>query len=273
MPSTFLSPKGRVIRGSNAREIIFPAMAEWKEVDQGIARVKLGSPEAPWSPGMADAVAEWQKGGRGINLTPNGRCRIGVSIALLIDTGGKLAPVFSQFNETHPTRPLQLTPPAGVLGGRDIFMDALGELGQEIILTVPGDPTTVGHWSYEDDMGLHTQILEEDWVKDFSVAHGYKLDENFKIPIELAPFDDLISFKFGRPGNWEQIITGWMANEFDTGSFEIIIPVIAKLPLGVVLVDGEILPNGEYRGSKVITMYLTDKAEVIMKHILSIKNR
>jgi len=271
MPKTFLSPILEKVLGT-ADGIVLPPMAKWDEISATIARVKLGQLGAPWAPGMAEAVESWTSGKYNVDLSAGGQIRLGVSAALMLKHGDKFAPVLSQFDATHPTRPLQLTPPAGILESRNILQDVYGELGQEIIITCPSQDT-VGFWA--KDEAEDQDLIEEAWVEEYAKAHNLQVDYDLIIPVHRvisAPFtDSLIDFMFGEPGNWEQLIAGWPAYEFDTGSIEIMVPMIAELPESVVLEDGEILPNGRYRGSKVIPMFLTNKAEVIMQNILNCK--
>lgn len=262
---TFISPPGVPIL-AGVSTIEFPPLENWLEVPMDTARITTGDPASPWNPKMAEAIDGW-KNGRTVDLAGEKSVRIGIAAALIATMpNGKKAPIFSQFDATHPRRPLELSPPAGLLRMRDLVKNALVELGEEIILSVPFDQVPdmmrVGLWTYNGEM------LARQWVGKYAADHRLILDETCQIPVTItAEYPKLTTLRFGL-----KTIEAWVAFEPDTGAVEVMIPMTtACLPTGTILEDGETLPNGDYRHSRVVPLLLTDKARVITEAFVKAK--
>jgi hypothetical protein len=95
------------------------------------------------------------------------------------------------------------------------------------------------------------------------------MNENFQVPVTLMKkFPNMMKLYFG-----ETLVKAWLGFEPDTGSMEVMIPMYAELPVGTLLEDGEILPNGKYRRSRVVPLLLTDKANVITKNFVNYESQ
>ncbi|MEI6039989.1 MAG: hypothetical protein WCP93_01415 [Candidatus Berkelbacteria bacterium] len=257
-PVTIISPRGAQIIASN-NVIEMPDTNLWEIVPRNTARIKMGTPGAPWPPDLEDKVEQWRSG-KLVNLTKNGQIRYGVSAAIMGREGVRLWPIFGQNSPTHPTRPNELTPPAGLPDGPDILEKAMTELGQEIIITLDGH---VGFWSFNGT------ILEPEWVVQYAKDHELKINHDLIVPVNLLhDMPEMVSIVAG-----DQKIHCWVAWEFDTGAMEIMIPMSAELPKNIILKDGERFDNGQWRGSNVVQMKLGEKAELIMRRFLDAKTK
>lgn len=263
MEKIFVNKKGKDVFLNSYLEnnrVNLPPLGEgWTKVDAKHAAIKVGEKKALWNPNMAAAIAKWEQSGSKVNLTEGYQIRIGVGIALVTDDKG---PVVIETNSTHPTRPNKITPPAGLWQSGTPLENALGELGEELIIidTITG---RVGNWRFNE------KILGQKWVNEFIENHkpnrgggGPVIDIEM---IRTSPhYPEQIFFEFGD----EVTYVGCVAFEPDSGSLEIIFPfrpVYGVLPPNVKLADGERLPDGTWLNRRVFYQNFTSKASAIFE--------
>jgi hypothetical protein len=200
-------------------------MGVFEDIDAGARSRKVGSDGSPWPPAMASAVAEARANpGTTVNIADGGQIRFGFGAAVY-DEEREWA--FVQFDTGHPTRPGHLTPPAGLWQEGTPLEAALAELGQELIIVLRGK---IGHWSFKG------QLLDKQWVADYASAHDLEVDP--KLIIELEPIVDFTPQTiFSIAGQGAISMIG--ENEFDSGSYEGILPFRVSIADDIELVDGE----------------------------------
>lgn len=235
------------------RTIVLPPLREWERIDASSARAKGADRIAP--PDYEERIQRFLNG-ESINLAGEGRLRVGCSMGLLVN--GQL--VFGSFDMGHPSRPGYLTPPAGGFEGDcSPLGTASTELAEEFILLDKNN--TVGLWHTPDRVVYVYQATA--YARD----HGLQLDYNLTVPIELLyDFPNVTTVIIGN-------IRYKCLVEFepDTSSIELIFVGEVELPDGVKIVDGERLPNGNWRNTPVVTWTpnctatLGTKAEILVK--------
>lgn len=261
---TYLTPKGALIVAEPGH-IYFPAMTKWEQVPYRTARDEDG----PWSESMADQLTRFRDGGWVVLNPDRGRIRLGVVSGLVVIRNGKITPCFGRFDGSHPRRPNELTPFAAAQHERGIMEGILSEQGEEAILVQKITHKRqniigykVGRWTYKG------RPLESRWVRNYARDHGYQFDPNFRVGLEpITNYPGLVHFHFGR-----KVYIGLPAFEPDTGSIELICLFMAYLRPDYNIFDGEILPNGDWRGTPMAFMdlegetteKLTDKAVVTL---------
>jgi len=261
MEKTYLTPKDAEVTayGLNIR---LPTMAAWEEVDVNIARQKL--PDAPWPENFVEMIRLWRNGGL-VNFASGGQLRLGVSAGIMLRDKDRLVPLFNQFDEGHPTKPLHLTPPAGILENRDILSGIYNELGQEILIGQRHrGKILIGNWCHCNN----GRRLQENWTKAYAESKRYDTS-GITIPIHtFKDFPNKVNVYFGN----DLIISCWVGFEPETGSIELIMPLWAVFPrneIEVFCLDGERLPNRKWRNGLVIpvterpALPLTSKAEIV----------
>lgn len=234
-------------------KIVFPDLTDWERIDSKAARAKDAERIAPVD--FEERIERFQNG-EDVDLSGDGRLRIGCSLGLLVD--GKL--VFGSFDTTHPSRPGYLTPAAGVFEGDCMpHTKAAMELAEEFILL---DETnrSVGIWQFG---GLP---IYPERAKEYAEAFGCRFDPELVVRARFR--SNLPNVTKVRVGEAEY---GCLVEyEADTSSIELIFVAGTTLPEGVSIVDGERLPNGDWRRTPVIrwtpecTSPLTTKAEILI---------
>lgn len=244
------------VRGLSGR-LILPEMSKWKLVDASLAR-KTRQEGGPWpEPKSLQArFGAWREGGDGpLCYQHNGEwIRLGVGAAIFVQRPDcKPMPVFLQFDSGHPTRPLHLTPPAGMFDTDHAtpLDGALAELGEELIPVLDG---YVCYWSWKTSLVCRARVDE------------YARENGLKTGGQVFPLE-----------TWEQAqhgVTLFVGNlnyrvlvecEPDTGSLEVLFPFLVHLPPGVELRDGERSRGGQLLNREVFEGALTTKAQAVFR--------
>ena len=248
MSTILVTPKGEKVLGSNNSCICFPALDRWKIVGANMARACGARRIAP--PDFEQRIEMFQRGEE-VDLAKGGQLRLGVGVIPIIGEGKGRKLAFRQFGVNHPTRPNQLTPPAGLFEGRDTpWEGAWNELCEELIPVGFGE---VGLWDYEGLDPLEAR------GRKFALEHNV-LPNRMKIPvIPLQSFEGAIDVSFGYDIAYRCLVEF----EPDTSSVEILFPVEIDLPDGWTIVDGEELPDGNWCDQPIwLVPKLTAKAKI-----------
>ncbi len=206
------------------------------EFDNAMARRKLGTENCPWDEGLNDKFLE---PGEWVNLK-NGFARCGISAAVFVVNKDKETMVIlNRFDSGHPTKANQITPPSGVWDSMDLdlFDSALEEIGEEVIVKFGNQIAT---WSYR---GLP---LCKDWVQDYADDHNFTfLDRRIKLNM-LSPGSNNVVLVYLN-GNLQG--PALLSLEPETASIETTFLFTINDEIDELL-DGEKLPNGEWRNSQ-----------------------
>ena len=248
MSTILVTPKGEKVLGSNNSCICFPALERWETVGANMARACGARRIAP--PDFEQRIEMFQRGEE-VDLAKGGQLRLGVGVIPIIGEGKGRKLAFRQFGVNHPTRPNQLTPPAGLFEGRDTpWKEAWNELFKELIPVGYGE---VGRWDYG---GLDPLAARG---RKFALEHNV-LPNGMKIPvIPLQPPEGAKMVSFGKYPVYKCLIEF----EPDTSSVELLFPVRINLPRDWEIVDGEQLPDGSWCDQPIwLIPAMTTKAKI-----------
>jgi hypothetical protein len=201
---------------------------------------KVGQPGSIWDREFGFNFSQ-RKNGQW--LTDGGLARIGVSAVVLEKmNNGSRRVILSRFDDSHPTMPRKLSPPAGVWQSGGLKEAALNELGEEVIVTKDG---AVVYWEYKI---RQSRLLAEDWVNFYMKDHQLDLNteemfgiiDNLEIPESVGVYLD---------GKYQG--EAILASEPENGGLEIMFVFVVEKNKDFQLADGEKLSNGVWLNREV----------------------
>lgn len=241
MGTILVTPSGESVWANRKRRTLWlPPTDRWEEVDESVARAKGEMRIAPKDFETRLARLEIEDADEMVDLAGDGQIRIGASLGLT--NNGK--PVLGSFSETHPTRPGELTPVAGIYQWGNPVTTAKEELCQEFIL-VNRERGVVGVWSFGGQPILWERAVE------YALEHRLRFDPSQSFDIRWTTSDRHWTIIMG-----ELVFKALLQNEADTSSLEVQVTAETSLPAGWEIVDGERLdkePGRPWRNSRVVT--------------------
>ncbi len=245
------TPKGTTVTASLTEGIVISVpFNEWEMLDATFAR---NNPNRP--PDFDDNVKRFWNG-ETVDLAKDGQIRIGCGMAVYVMP--EAGYIMGQYDDGHPQKGLQVTPPSGIPTSRDEAPDifAFREFSEEALIAA-GQVNIMGLAEYN---GICFPEHAKRWAKEHNfaiAAEPYQLktiSPNGCIPITIG----------------DKSYTAAVAFESAPASMELIFFAEAVFPERTMwetrrYFDGETLPNGEFRNSKVYVFpKQTEKAVQVM---------